>query len=548
MPLRTRRPVYYLALVVATTMLFTLVYNVGMATWEGRPQPLYRSLEVVIQSFTTTGYGEDAPWRTPQMNLLAITMQLAGIGLILTAVDVFAVPWLRDALTPSAPESAGDLRDHVIVCGHTPRTDAFVSELDARGRPYVLVEGGEEAAGELHEAGYRVVHGDPESTATLRAAGIASARAVVADAADDTNASIALSARDARSDVRVITLVEDATLERYHRAAGADEVLSPRQLLGRSLARQVPTTVTADVADGIELGEVDDDFELGELTVAADSDLHGRTFGEARLRERFGVNVIGAWFDGDFRTPVELGDRLAARTRLLVAGESGQVEALQAATTSTVRRFGPQRIVIAGYGDSGRAAAAVLADLRAEVTVLDVAEADDVDVVGDGRDPETLDAAGIKEASALIVTVADDTTAIFVTLIARELNPELYIVVRANEEDDVQKLYRAGGDYVQSLATISGRMLASTVFEDEEVLAYDKAINVVRLPPGSLVGSTIVDERVRTETGCTVVAVVRDGETMTDFDPETFTFETGDEVIIAGTDEATAQFERTFGV
>ena len=140
MPLRTRRTVYYLALVVATTMLFTLVYNVGMATWEGRPQPLYRSLEVVIQSFTTTGYGEDAPWRTPQMNLLAITMQLAGIGLILTAVDVFAVPWLRDALTPSAPESAGDLRDHVIVCGHTPRTDAFVSELDARGRPYVLVE------------------------------------------------------------------------------------------------------------------------------------------------------------------------------------------------------------------------------------------------------------------------------------------------------------------------------------------------------------------------------------------------------------------------
>jgi len=556
MPLRTRRTVYYLVLVVATTLLFTLVYNVGMATWEGRPQPLYRSLEVVIQSFTTTGYGEDAPWRTPQMNLLAITMQLAGIGLILTAVDVFAVPWLREALTPSAPESARDLRNHVIICEHTPRTDAFITELDARERAYVLVEADETTAGDLHEAGYRVVHGDPESTDTLRSAGIRSARAVVADAADDTNASIALSARDARPDVRVITLVEDATLARYHRAAGADEVLSPRQLLGASLARQVPTTVTTDVATGVGVSDEGtkitlpggDDFELVELTVAADSDLHGKTFGEARLREQFGVNVIGAWFDGDFETPVGMDETLMARTRLLVAGESTQIEALQEATASTVRRFGPQRIVVAGYGDSGRAAADTLADSRAELTVLDVEAADDVDVVGDARDPETLDAAGIGSASALIVTVSDDTTAIFVTLIARELNPDLYIVVRANEEVDVQKLYRAGGDYVQSLATVSGRMLASTVFEDEEVLAYDKQINVVRLPAGTLVGRTIVDERVRTETGCTVVAVVRAGETITDFDPEAFTFESGDEVIIAGTDEATTQFERTFGV
>ena len=545
MPLRTRRTVYYLALVVATTLLFTLVYNVGMATWEGRPQPLYRSLEVVIQSFTTTGYGEDAPWRTPQMNLLAITMQLAGIGLILTAVDVFAVPWLREALTPSAPESARDLRNHVIVCEHTPRTDAFITELDARGRAYVLVEADEETAGALHESGYRVVHGDPESTDTLRAAGIGSARALVADAADDINASIALSARDARPDVRVITLVEDATLARYHRAAGADEVLSPRQLLGASLARQVPTTVRTDIEEAVEVG---DDFELVELTVAADSDLHGKTFGEARLREQFGVNVIGAWFDGDFQTPVGMDETLVARTRLLVAGESAQIEAFQEATASTVRRFGPQRIVVAGYGDSGHAATDALADSRAQLTVLDVEDADDVDVVGDARDPETLDAAGIEHASALIVTVSDDTTAIFVTLIARELNPDLYIVVRANEEVDVQKLYRAGGDYVQSLATVSGRMLASTVFEDEEVLAYDKQINVVRLPAGTLVGSTIVDERVRTETGCTVVAIVRDDETITDFDPETFTFESGDEVIIAGTDEATTQFERTFGV
>lgn len=543
MRLRTRRTVYYLALVIGTTLVFTVTYNLGMAIWENRPQPLYQSLQVVFQSFTTTGYGEDAPWQTPQMNLLAITMQLAGIGLILTAVDVFAVPWLRDALTPTAPEAVSDLRDHVIICMHTPRTDAFITELDARDREYVLVAPDPDTASALHEAGYQVIHGDPESTETLENARIGSAIAVVADAADDTNASIALSARDAHPDVRVITLVEDAELARYHRVAGADVVLSPRQLLGESLAREVPTAVTTDVEEGVTIG---DDFELVELTVAADSDLCHKTFAEAGLRERFGVNVIGAWFDGDFETPIDPGDELDAKMRLLVAGESRQVDALREATTSTVRDFSSQKIILAGYGDSGQAAHEVLARTGSQLTVLDINAMDDVDVVGDACDPTVLEAAGIEATTALVLTVADDTTAILTTLIARDLNPELHIVVRANEEEDVQKLYRAGADYVQSLATISGRMLASTVFEDAEVLAYDKRIRVVRLPAAGLDGTTLVDAAVRTVTGCTVVAIVRNEETITEFDPASFTFEADDEVVIAGTDEDVTRFERRF--
>jgi Trk K+ transport system NAD-binding subunit len=541
---RTRRTAYYLALVVASTLVFTVAYNTGMALWEHSPQSVYRSLEVVVQSFTTTGYGEDAPWQTPQMHLLVIAMQLAGIGLILTAVDVFAVPWLRDVLAPTAPTAVTDVEGHVVVCGYTPRTDAFVSELDARDREYVLVEHDAQRARELHESGYQVVHGDPESPGTLERAGIASAVAVVVDVADDTNASISLAAHDASPDVRVITLVEDATLARYHRAAGATDVLSPRQLLGESLADEVPTAVTTDIEDGVDLGE---DFNLVELTVSADSDLCGQSFAEAGTRERFGVNVIGIWSDGDFETPVDPEDRLVEGTRLLVAGESGQIDALRDAIGSTVREFTPRRILVAGYGDSGRAAHGVLAHTSARLTVIDLEPGDDVDVTGDVRDPAVLAEAGIEDASTLLLTVADDTTAIFTTLIARELNPDIRIVVRANDDDDVQKLYRAGADYVQSLATVSGRMLASTAFEDEEVLVYDKQIRVVRLPAGDLVGTTLVDAAVRTVTGCTVVAVVRDGERITEFDPATLTFRADDQVVIAGTDEAVTQFERQFG-
>ncbi|MFC6614129.1 potassium channel family protein [Halopenitus salinus] len=542
---RSRRTAYYLALVVATTALFTLTYNFGMAVWEGRPQPLFRSLEVVVQSFTTTGYGEDAPWQSPQMNVLVIVMQLSGIGLILTAVDVFAVPWLRSALTPTVPEAADEIRDHVVVCGCTPRTEAFIDELDARGRDHVLVVADDETARDRHEEGYTVVHGDPELTGTLENARIGSAIAVVADAGDEISASIVLAARDVDPDVRTVTLITDSDLVRYHRAAGADDVLSPRRLVGENIVREIPTAVRTDVEEGIPLGE---EFELAELSVETGSDLCDRTFGDARVRDRFGVNVIGAWFNGDFETPVDPDRTFDAGTRLLVVGAPDRIEALRDATETTVRRFPSQRIVLAGYGDTGKVVHQRLSGSNSRLTVLDVEDDDEgvVDVVGDARDPDALERANVSEASAFIVAIEDDTTAIFATLIARELNPDLRIVVRANDVADVEKLHRAGADHVQSLAAISGRMLAATVFEDEEVIAYDKQISVVRLPAGELAGTTIADAAVRERTGCTIVAFQRGDETISEFDPETFEVHEEDRIVVAGTSEDVTRFERSF--
>ena len=540
---RSRRTGYYIALVAVTTIIATLLYNHGMATLENRPQPLYRSLEVVFQTYTTTGYGEDAGWDTLQMNLLMIVLQLTGIGLILTGVDIFAVPWLRRALETTAPTTAPDIEDHVVICEYTPRGEAFIEELESRDEAYVVVEPDEETATALHESDHPVVHGDPESTTVLENAGIERATAVVADSADDTNASIVLSAREANPDVRIVTLVEEERLGEYHRIAGADEVLSPRQMLGESLAHRVPTAVTTAVDEGVEIGN---DLELVELSIAEGSELAGRTAGEIRLRDQFGVDGVGAWFGGTFESPIPNDRELDTETRLLVAGEPAQIDELRAEATSTVLPFTVQRAIIAGYGESGAAADAALAETNTTVTVLDTFEAEGVDVVGDARDPTTVREAGIDDASTVIVTLDDDTTAIFTTLIVRDLNPSVTIVVRANDTENVQKLYRAGADYVQSLATVSGRMLASTVFEDEEVLAVDRQIDVVKLPVGRLAGQTVANATVRSRTGCTVLAVRRDGETITDFEPASFVFDADDEVILAGTDDSVRSFEAQF--
>lgn len=91
-------------------------------------------------------------------------------------------------------------------------------------------------------------------------------------------------------------------------------------------------------------------------------------------------------------------------------------------------------------------------------------------------------------------------------------------------------------------------MLASTVLEDETRLTYDTQLSIVRLPAPEPNGRTIAEADIRTATGYTVVAIIREGEVIVGFDPAEFEFEADDEVVIAGTDEDVARFEHRFGI
>lgn len=112
---------------------------------------------------------------------------------------------------------------------------------------------------------------------------------------------------------------------------------------------------------------------------------------------------------------------------------------------------------------------------------------------------------------------------------------------RGEELESVQKMYWAGADYVLSLATVSGRMIASTILEDEDVLSLDQQVEVVRTIAPELVGRTLGDADVRSKTDCTVVGVERNGTVITDVGPA-FRVEASDELVIAGTDDGIRRF------
>ncbi|WP_338742006.1 potassium channel family protein [Haloplanus salilacus] len=537
-----RRTLIYVVVLGGVMLAYAAVYDTGMSVFEGSPISFLHAIQVVVETFTTTGFGSDAPWKSPEMNVLVIAMDLTGVVLIFLALPVLVFPLFEEAISTTVPTSAPeDLRDHVVICRLTPRGETLVSELDSWNVDHLVVEPDRDRAKDQFKEGYDVIHADPQSGDGLAAARLSTARCLVADDTDPINTSVVLTAKEVAEDIRTASVVDDPDNERYHRLAGADEVLSPRALLGEGLASKVTTDVSTDLGETIEVGE---DFEVAELPIQRGSSLVGNSIAGSDIRERTGVNIIGAWFRGEFESPPSPDATLDTGTVLLVTGRETQLDRLRDLATAEMRRFRRGQTVVLGQGEVGATVASALSTAGVPHTVLDLEDGPGVDVVGDATDPDALSRAGVGDARTVILALPDDTLSEFAILVVRDLNPEVELIARAEEMENVQKMYRAGADYVLSLASISGRMLASTILESEEVISLDKQVEVVRTHAPGLVGRTLGEADVRARTGCTVVAVERDGEVVTDLGPD-FRIEEGDELVIAGTDGGTNRFTET---
>ncbi len=538
-----RRTLIYVLGLFGIILAYTLGYDYLMRTVENNPQPFTRSLRVVIETFTTTGYGSDAPWSTDVMRLFVVFMDITGVVLIFLTLPVLVFPLFEEAMTTTAPTAAErDLRDHVVICQFTPRGETLVTELESWDVDYVIVEADRDRANDLYDEGFHVIHADPQSVQGLERAGLRNARALVADASDQVNTSIILTAREVDEDIRTVSVVKEPDRAKYHDLAGADAVLSPRSLLGESLASKVTTGVSTTLGDAIEIGE---DFDIAELPVHRGSELVGTTLAESGIREETGVNVIGAWLHGEFVSPPSPETELDGSTVLLASGTARQLEALKSMTLSSVRGFRRGETVVIGYGEVGQTIAGKLREADVNHTVLDQRDVEGVDVVGDATDPDNLLAAGVDDARTVILALSEDTDTEFATLVIRDLNPDIEIIARAEESENVKKMYRAGVDYVLALATVSGRMLASTILEDEDVISMDQQVEIIRTDAGGLAGTTLGDAEVRSRTGCTVVAVERNGTVLTDLGPDV-EFDRGDSLVIAGTNAGVTRFKRLY--
>ncbi|CAN5498125.1 potassium channel protein [soil metagenome] len=219
-------------------------------------------------------------------------------------------------------------------------------------------------------------------------------------------------------------------------------------------------------------------------------------------------------------------------------------------------------VVVCGWGRVGRAVAEDLRHRAKDTVVVDanverVAGIDFPTVVGDATLDDTLRAAGIERATALVAALADDADNLFVTLSGRAINPSLFIVARARQEDSVPKLMQAGADRVVNPQELGAARMASFVVQPNvaefvDVVMHERSMEFrmqeVEITTGSsLADVTLRDANLRGQANVLVLALrLPDGTFVANPDPGTLLV-AGQVIIAVGTDEDLARFARVCG-
>lgn len=158
-------------------------------------------------------------------------------------------------------------------------------------------------------------------------------------------------------------------------------------------------------------------------------------------------------------------------------------------------------------------------------------------LIGDATDETVLEGARVRTAKALITAASTDAENVYIVLTTRGLNPDIYIVTRANDLAAERQLKRAGANKVVSPVLMGSHRMAQAaltpaVADFIELTTMTESLDLnfeqVRIVEGSLLdGKRIKDSRIRSEHNAMIVAITpREGEMI--FNPN------GEQMLSAG--------------
>ena len=218
--------------------------------------------------------------------------------------------------------------------------------------------------------------------------------------------------------------------------------------------------------------------------------------------------------------------------------------------------------IICGYGRTGHQVGAEFDAARVPYVVVDRKQGIEEQlgprnipyIVGDITSDENLIKAGIKAARGLITTADSDVANLYVTLSARVLNPNLYIVARASEIETENKLVMAGANRVIAPYYISGKRMAALAtrpvtsdFLDMVMHgeSLEFSLNEVPIPDNSpLINKTISEAEIRHKSGALVLAIRRADGTF-DLQPDSSSpIAKGDTFVVIGTQEQAVELDK----
>jgi voltage-gated potassium channel len=218
--------------------------------------------------------------------------------------------------------------------------------------------------------------------------------------------------------------------------------------------------------------------------------------------------------------------------------------------------------IVCGYGRIGRVLTRYLTERYLNVVVIekntDRQMAMDEDgvlyLIGEATDENLLIKAGIKKAKGLITAVATDADNVFLTLIAKELNNDLFIVARAIQNTAKRTIQAAGAAKVISPYDLGARRMAHailrpTVIKFLELAFTDESTDImmeeIKVGAGSqLCNAALMDSGIRQKLDLIILTIKKADGTLL-FNPKADTcIESDDTLVVVGKAKSVQRLEQ----
>src|SRR5579862_4683671 len=222
------------------------------------------------------------------------------------------------------------LRDHIIVCGFGRVGRGAAHELRRAGAPFLIVDNKEDRVEWAMRDGMLAVLADATDDETLKHAGIARARGLIATLQSDAdNLFVILSAKALKPELQVSARINSEQSEKKMRLAGADHVFAPYDMTGNRMAQVMLKPHVFQFIDFTTKG-MGLDVGIEQFSVSAASEFASKTLAESQIRSDLGVIVLAIRkSDGQmqFNPPAEA--EIQAGDYLIVMGEAANLTRLE---------------------------------------------------------------------------------------------------------------------------------------------------------------------------------------------------------------------------
>ena len=535
----------FLVVLLALITTYSVLFHYIMM-WEGEKYSWVTGFYWTLTVMSTTGFG-DITFHSDLGRIFSILVLISGIVFLLillpfTFIQFFYAPWLEAQTEMRTPrEIPASTQGHIVLTNLDPVSSSLILKLDNFEYEYVLIEPDPDRANRLADQGYRVVIGEVDNPDSWHRVRADRAALVVASHDDMINSNIAFTVREIAPNVPVVATCNSSSSVDILMLAGATRVLQLGEMMGKALAR---CTVGGDAIAHI-VGNVDK-LLIAEANTTR-TPMVGKTLREARLNE-IGVNVAGVWDRGKF-TYATADTVVGEHSILVLAGSAENFQ--QYNERYIIYNLSGKPAVILGGGRVGRAASRALGARGIQSCIVEQVPgrvADSMNsIIGNAADRETMDAAGLMEAPAVLITTHDDSLNIYLTIYCRSLRPDIQIISRATLERNVATLHRAGADFVLSYASMGATSIFNLI-KRSRIVTITEGLEVFRtIVNETLGGKSIAECGIREKTGCTIVAVNHQKEMRINPPPDTI-LETGQELVLVGDVESEHQFLERYGV